>query len=465
MRCAAVETGAAETVLILGGDATGLAGYAKVAANYNTATQKHLSPLGHGGPNGVYALVASRQIKKYGLEKSDYGHIAVAQRQWAAKNPYAVYRTPLTMEEYLAAPLVADPLSRYDCVPVVAGAQAIIVARPDRAPKGRPGVRVRAHRAQLTTTTTRRATGCRPASARSPRSCGRRPACGRTTSTSPAIYDDYPTMVLAQANDLGLIPGNDLARFCRVTIGEKRFPVNTWGGMLSRRPARRPRRRLERHFRSGAAIAAPRRRAAGEGRAARGHHRLRHDDVPLRRHRRGGDPGARGMSAGVTIWRCANCRAGYFPEPLLCPRCHGGKFETDRVHEAVVEEVSVIRHMIGQENWQPRRIANVLHLRRPAHDRGPARRIRPRRHHRIVRGGHRAVRPGERRKSAPSSSVRRLHRPRAGACRPAPWGCRRTDRRSRGPASGRPWPARGFATLSGRLSASAGMTSLLGCRR
>ncbi len=48
-------------------------GYAKVAANFNTVTQKHLAPLGHGGPNGVYALVASRQMKKYGLEKSDYG--------------------------------------------------------------------------------------------------------------------------------------------------------------------------------------------------------------------------------------------------------------------------------------------------------------------------------------------------------------------------------------------------------
>src|SRR5258707_1467061 len=142
----AVETDAADTVLILGGDATGLAGYAKVAANYNTATQKHLSPLGHGGPNGVYALVASRQIKTYGLEKSDYGHIAVAQRPWAAKNPYPVYRAPLTMEEQLAAPLVADPLSRYDCVPVVAGAQAMIVASPGRAPRGRPGVRVRGHR-------------------------------------------------------------------------------------------------------------------------------------------------------------------------------------------------------------------------------------------------------------------------------------------------------------------------------
>jgi uncharacterized OB-fold protein len=65
------------------------------------------------------------------------------------------------------------------------------------------------------------------------------------------------------------------------------------------------------------------------------------------------------MSAGVTIWRCASCRTGLFPEPLLCPRCHGARFETDRVDEAVIEEVSVIRHMIGQENWQPRRIASV----------------------------------------------------------------------------------------------------------
>src|SRR5437879_1637616 len=48
-----VESGAAETILVLGGDATGLAGYAKVAANFNAVTQKHLAPLGHGGPNGV----------------------------------------------------------------------------------------------------------------------------------------------------------------------------------------------------------------------------------------------------------------------------------------------------------------------------------------------------------------------------------------------------------------------------
>ena len=227
-----VETGAAETILVLGGDATGLAGYAKVAANFNTVTQKHLAPLGHGGPNGVYALVANRQMKKYGLEKSDYGHIAVAQRAWAKNNPYAVYRTPLTMEEYLAAPLVADPLSRYDCVPVIAGAQAMIVANPGRAPKGRPGVRVRAHRGSFNYDN-QEGDGLQTGISTFAKELWHEAHVQPEDIDLASIYDDYPTMVLAQANDLGLVPGADLSRFCRVTIGEKRFPVNTWGGMLS----------------------------------------------------------------------------------------------------------------------------------------------------------------------------------------------------------------------------------------
>jgi uncharacterized OB-fold protein len=65
------------------------------------------------------------------------------------------------------------------------------------------------------------------------------------------------------------------------------------------------------------------------------------------------------MTTGVTIWRCVNCRTKFFPERLLCARCHGGKFETETVTEATIEEVSVIHHMVGQENWQPKRIASV----------------------------------------------------------------------------------------------------------
>ena len=65
------------------------------------------------------------------------------------------------------------------------------------------------------------------------------------------------------------------------------------------------------------------------------------------------------MNRGVGIWRCVKCRAGFFPQRLLCPRCHGKDFEPDRVYEAVVEEISTIRHMLGQTDWQPRRIASV----------------------------------------------------------------------------------------------------------
>src|SRR4030095_13921822 len=45
------------------------------------------------------------------------------------------------------------------------------------------------------------------------------------------IYDDYPAMVLAQLNDLKLIPDSDLARFARNDIGTRKFPVTTSGGL------------------------------------------------------------------------------------------------------------------------------------------------------------------------------------------------------------------------------------------
>jgi acetyl-CoA acetyltransferase len=171
-------------------------------------------------------------MRKYGLAKSDYGHIAIAQRAWAAKNPFAVYRGPLTMEEYLAAPMVADPLSRYDCVPVVAGAQAIVLAHPDRAPRWRAAVRVRTHRASFNYDNQAGdglQTGISTFAADLWQAAGVAPADIDVAS----IYDDYPSMVLAQLDDLGFISDHDLAGFCRRDIGEQRRPINTWGGMLS----------------------------------------------------------------------------------------------------------------------------------------------------------------------------------------------------------------------------------------
>ena len=86
---------------------------------------------------------------------------------------------------------------------------------------------------------------------------------------------------------------------------------------------------------------------------------------------------------------------GLFPERLLCPRCHGDEFEPDRVYKAVVEEVSTIRHMLGQSDWQPRRIASVRTSDGQRITVGLRDKSGAGRGDRAVRGGHRALSGGE----------------------------------------------------------------------
>jgi acetyl-CoA acetyltransferase len=228
----AMEMGAARNILVVAGDATGLEGYAKLAANFNRAIRDHAAALGYGGPNTAYALLTARQMKHYGLEKTDYGHMAIAQRTWAAGNPFAVYRDPMTMDDYLAAPMVVDPLCRFDCVPVVAGGQAVILSSPDRTPKGRPKVMVRAlgysfnHDHQATD-------GLKTGASVFARDLWAEASAGPGDIDVASVYDDYPAMVIAQLDDLGFIEGHDARRFIHTRIKDRSFPVNTWGGMLS----------------------------------------------------------------------------------------------------------------------------------------------------------------------------------------------------------------------------------------
>jgi uncharacterized OB-fold protein len=62
---------------------------------------------------------------------------------------------------------------------------------------------------------------------------------------------------------------------------------------------------------------------------------------------------------GLAVWKCMSCGAEFFPRRLLCLRCESPDFVAGRVTEGVIEEITVVRHVLGQEGWQPRRIANV----------------------------------------------------------------------------------------------------------
>jgi acetyl-CoA acetyltransferase len=69
--------------------------------------------------------------RKYGTKRETFAKVNAKARQHAAKNPYALFRDLLSVEEILASPEVFDPLTRYQCCPPTCGAAAAIVCSDD----------------------------------------------------------------------------------------------------------------------------------------------------------------------------------------------------------------------------------------------------------------------------------------------------------------------------------------------
>jgi acetyl-CoA acetyltransferase len=74
-------------------------------------------------------------IKQYDIRPDTFGRISVKARQHAARNPLAVFRQTLTLDEVMASPTVFAPLTRYQCCPPTCGAAAAIVCSADFAKK------------------------------------------------------------------------------------------------------------------------------------------------------------------------------------------------------------------------------------------------------------------------------------------------------------------------------------------
>ncbi|HYZ57112.1 MAG TPA: thiolase family protein [Streptosporangiaceae bacterium] len=92
-----------------------------------------LSASGVTGANPMYALAARRHMNTYGTTSEQFGHIAVAQRQWAALNPRAQLRDPITLDDYFNSRWIAEPFRLFDCCLVSNGGIAVIVTSADRA--------------------------------------------------------------------------------------------------------------------------------------------------------------------------------------------------------------------------------------------------------------------------------------------------------------------------------------------
>jgi acetyl-CoA acetyltransferase len=79
------------------------------------------------------AMITRRHMLDYGTTERQFAEVAVATRRHAQRNPNAVMRTPLTIEDHLASRMIAEPLRLFDCNIETDGACALIVSSAERA--------------------------------------------------------------------------------------------------------------------------------------------------------------------------------------------------------------------------------------------------------------------------------------------------------------------------------------------
>jgi acetyl-CoA acetyltransferase len=239
----AIEAGDARVVVLVAGDHLDRAAFARLTATYNRATAETLTPLPLRGPNALFAMLTQRHATAHGLVEADYAQIPLAQRRWAVRNPGAVYRSPMSLSDYLDSPVVAVstrpvgsagsadfhppvPLRRFDCVPVVAGADALVLTGDG------PGVRVRAIASRHNPDGQEGdglVTGLAQVADRLWSDAG----VSSDEIDLACVYDDYPVMALAQLADLGCVPGGDLHAFLHGRLARDGWPLNPSGGQLS----------------------------------------------------------------------------------------------------------------------------------------------------------------------------------------------------------------------------------------
>ena len=82
---------------------------------------------------GPAAMAVRRHMHLYGTTEEQLGWVSVAQREWAAKNPLAVFRDPMSITDYLDMPYIVEPLRRPDLTVISDGGAAVVVTGVERA--------------------------------------------------------------------------------------------------------------------------------------------------------------------------------------------------------------------------------------------------------------------------------------------------------------------------------------------
>ncbi|GAB3676053.1 lipid-transfer protein [Actinocorallia lasiicapitis] len=94
---------------------------------------QYQAPYGYFAPPQQFAMYARAHMNRYGTTHEQLGSVAVTQRAHAVKNPRALKRDPITLDDYLASRWIAEPFRLLDCCLETDGACALVITSAERA--------------------------------------------------------------------------------------------------------------------------------------------------------------------------------------------------------------------------------------------------------------------------------------------------------------------------------------------
>lgn len=241
----AIETGMADVVaLVYGNDQRSAkvqyGGPAAMGGNKYLSYVYH-APWGLTSQGALYALMFQRYKEVYGITERELGEVATAQRLAASLNENAIMRKRITIEDYIEAKYICEPLRLYDYCLINDGGVALIISAADRARRTESkhvqilGIGRSDLNKGATTLQPRLLEFYRPAQRAAARASYDMAGVGPEDMDALQVYDSFSCHIPFALEGFGHCDEGEAGRFMRnhgISL-ERGLPVNTGGGHLS----------------------------------------------------------------------------------------------------------------------------------------------------------------------------------------------------------------------------------------
>jgi acetyl-CoA acetyltransferase len=236
---AAIGAGLCRTVLITHGESgrSGIAAAGFPIPVRGSLLQQFETPYGTTGPATMFTVPVLRYLQKHGLGEDALAEVAVVQREWAAKNPRATFKNPISVDDVMNSRMISYPFRLLMCCLVTDGGGALILTSAERAKDfARPVYIVGTGESvetpmvsQMEDFTTSRAFRV------SGREAFKSAGIMQSDVDHLMIYDAFAHLPLYGLEDLGFCKPGEAAAFIRErnTAPGGKLPMNTNGGGLS----------------------------------------------------------------------------------------------------------------------------------------------------------------------------------------------------------------------------------------